>query len=61
MQARNLGRRNVAVLVFDEFEKFLGEGGIEKELPQRCLKGMQVVLGSRIHKTNHKGKDEPEW
>jgi len=61
MQARNLGRWTVAVLVFDEFEKFLGEGGIEKELSQRCLKGVQIVLGSRLRTTDHKGKDEPEW
>jgi len=61
MQARNPSRRTVAVLVFDEFEEFLGEGGIEKELPRLNLKGMQIVLGSRIHKTSHKGKDEPQW
>ena len=60
MQKGNPEGRTVAVLVFDEFEKFLGETRVEKILQQLSLKNLQIVQGSRICKKGNQIKVEYE-
>jgi hypothetical protein len=61
VQTRCPFKWRVEMLVFDEFEKFLGETRVEKVLQQLNLKGMQIVLGSRVLEKGSQSKDEYKW